>query len=144
MGNYNSINKLSFYDMQNIVNSNTNSINSNYIIINTMEINEQDCLILNTLTAQREIDLFENNLDKIIGKNIVIYGKNSNCDKVFDKYNQIKKMGFTNVYLYIGGLFEWLLLQDIFGCEEFPTTSEVIDFLKYKPNNIINKFLLLQ
>ena len=139
MGNYNSINKLSFYDMQNIINS-----NSNYIIINTMDINEQDCLILNTLTAHREIDLFENNLDKILGKNIVIYGKNSNCDKLFNKYNQIKKMGFTNVYLYIGGLFEWLLLQDIFGSDEFPTTSEVIDFLKYKPDNITNNFLLLQ
>jgi hypothetical protein len=52
-------------------------------------------------------------------------------------------MGFVNVYLYPGGLFEWLLLQDIYGDDEFPTTIKELDILKYKPDNIINNFLLL-
>jgi len=35
--------------------------------------------------------------------------------------------------MYTGGLFEWLLLQDIYGKTEFPTTTNIIDLLKYKP-----------
>ena len=38
-----------------------------------------------------------------------------------------------NVYLYAGGLFEWLHLQDIYGKQEFPTTTYILDILKYKP-----------
>tara|TARA_Y100000389_G_scaffold23281_2_gene19903 strand:- start:18048 stop:18473 length:426 start_codon:yes stop_codon:yes gene_type:complete len=140
MGNYNSVNKISFYDMQIIVNSN----NNNYIIINTLEEREQNCLITNTLTADMELQLFNNNNTHLfLDKNIIIYGKNCNCNKIYDKYHQIKKMGFINVYLYPGGLFEWLLLQDIYGDENFPTTIKELDILKYKPDNIINNFLLL-
>lgn len=137
MGNYNSINKISFYDMQTIISNNSN----NYIIINTLQENEQQCLITNTLTANMELQLFNNS--NFLDKNIIIYGKNCNCNKIYDKYQQIKKMGFINVYLYIGGLFEWLLLQDIYGDDEFPTTTKELDILKYKPDNIINNFLLL-
>ena len=35
--------------------------------------------------------------------------------------------------------FEWLLLQDVFGEDLFPTTSKELDILKF---NSINKFLL--
>ena len=139
MGNNNSISKISFYDMQNIVNNNYN----NYIIVNTLEDNEQDCLISNTINANTELIFFNDTRYKFLDKNIIIYGKNCNCNKIYDKYEQIKKMGFVNVYLYQGGLFEWLLLQDIYGDEEFPTTTKELDILKYKPDNIINNFLLL-
>ena len=44
-------------------------------------------------------------------------------------------LGFYNVYLYNGGLFEWLLLQDIYGFDEFPTTKKELDILKYKPKS---------
>jgi hypothetical protein len=67
---------------------------------------------------------------------IVIYGENCIDNKVISKYNQLYKLGFTNLYVYIGGLFEWLLLQDIYGDDEFPTTSKIIDILKYKGKNI--------
>ena len=80
----------------------------------------------------------------LLSRYIIIYGKNCNCNKIYDKYHQIKKMGFINVYLYPGGLFEWLLLQDIYGADEFPTTIKELDILKYKPDNIINNFLLLR
>jgi len=39
-------------------------------------------------------------------------------------------------------LFEWLLLQDIYGSEEFPTTSHELDILKYKPMSAFNNLLL--
>ena len=42
------------------------------------------------------------------------------------------------VYLYLGGLFEWLLLQDIYGFDDFPTTSRQLDILKYKPGQKLN------
>jgi len=37
------------------------------------------------------------------------------------------------VYMYCGGMFEWLLLQDIYGANEFPTTARQMDILKYRP-----------
>jgi hypothetical protein len=55
--------------------------------------------------------------------------------KRIKKYDQIKKLG-GNAYVYPGGLFEWLLLQDIYGMDEFPTSKKVGDMLKYKPKPI--------
>ena len=48
-------------------------------------------------------------------------------------------MGFKNVHIYTGGLFEWLLLQDIYGDKNFETTSYEINHLKYKPNASLQK-----
>ena len=42
----------------------------------------------------------------------------------------------------MGGLFEWLLLQDMYGSDEFPTTNKELDVLKYKPISILNIHLL--
>ena len=75
--------------------------------------------------------------------NIIIYGKNCNDDSVYKKYNQFIDLGFTNVYLYLGGLFEWLLLQDIYGKDMFKTTSNELDIIKYKSNSILDKKLIL-
>ena len=47
-----------------------------------------------------------------------------------------------NIYIYCGGLFEWVLLQDIYGEEEFPTTKKELDIIKYKPNKVFNIMLL--
>ena len=67
----------------------------------------------------------------------MIYGENSIDSKVIEKYNQLYKLGFVNLFVYIGGLFEWLLLQDIYGDDEFPTTSKIVDILKYKGKSIV-------
>ena len=73
---------------------------------------------------------------------ILIYGRNCNDEKVYIKYNQLCSLGFYNVYIYMGGLFEWLMLQDIYGTNEFPTTKKELDILKYKPNKVLNVQLL--
>ena len=39
-------------------------------------------------------------------------------------------------------MFEWLLLQDIYGNDDFKTTQEELDILKYKPQKCIIKFTL--
>ena len=134
MGASQSIFKLNFEGMQNIVKKNTYS---KFLIINTLESNNQNCLIKNTLPIEEEIAEITKyiKIDKTI--NIVIYGENSLDNRVLEKYEQLRKLGFDNVYLYLGGLFEWVLLQDYYSPEQFPTTSENIDLLKYKGKNII-------
>lgn len=127
MGSLLSVNKIDFKDMK-------IAINKNYIIINTLHANNQSCLIENTLNINDEISTINKNLkNKYIY--IIIYGENSNDNNVIKKYTQLKNLGFKNLYVYTGGLFEWLLLQDIYGFDEFPTTSKIIDILKYSKNN---------
>ena len=63
---------------------------------------------------------------------IIIYGKNHSDETVYKKYNQLKQLGFVNVLIYIGGIFEWLCLQDIYGHELFPCIGNETDILKYK------------
>jgi hypothetical protein len=64
---------------------------------------------------------------------IIVYGKNTSESSPYKKVEQLMGLGFYNVYLYPGGLFEWLCLQDIYSSEEFPTTCKELDILKYKP-----------
>jgi len=63
---------------------------------------------------------------------IVVYGKNYRDKTIIKKFNQLKKFGFTNVHIYFGGIFEWILLQDIYGTEHFKTDGIPTDILQYK------------
>tara|TARA_B100000424_G_C22900416_1_gene478875 strand:+ start:159 stop:566 length:408 start_codon:yes stop_codon:yes gene_type:complete len=135
MGLNQSIYKLNFEGMQNIINNNNSR--EKFLIINTLDSNNQDCLIKNTLLPSKEIEEITRYLKEDKNINIVIYGENSVDTKVIEKYNQLYKLGFVNLYVYIGGLFEWLLMQDIYGDDEFPTTSKIVDILKYKGKSII-------
>jgi len=112
--------------------------NEIYIIINTLDSFNQKCLIKNTIKVEEEEIIINNLLKKAKDKIIIIYGKNCNDDKVYKKYEQLIGLGFTNLYVYVGGMFEWLLLQDIYGKELFPTTSEELDILKYKSHRIFD------
>lgn len=127
-------NNLSFEDVQHII---KNPID--YIIINTLPTTKQHCLIKNTIPYQTEentINDYINNYD-FESKTFVIYGENANDEKIETKYSQLKSLGFTKLYLYRGGMFEWLLLQDIYGADEFPTTSRLLDILQYRPMRMI-------
>ena len=138
MGNSQSIQKINFEDIQYVL-KNLNT----YLLINTLSISEQNCLIPNTVNIDKEEDLI-NKLIETGNKSIkiIIYGKNSNDEKIYKKYTQLNSLGFYNIYLYSGGLFEWLLLQDIYGNKEFPTTTNELDILKYKSNKILGIPLL--
>ena len=109
-----------------------NNLNNNIILINTLSESEQDCLIINTLSIKDEIQEINNLLSKDKNKEIIIYGKNCSDNSVFKKYLQLNNLGFKNIKIYNGGLFEWLLLQDIYGNDKFITTENVIDILKFK------------
>tara|TARA_B110000967_G_C18901231_1_gene575314 strand:+ start:1915 stop:2319 length:405 start_codon:yes stop_codon:yes gene_type:complete len=124
--------KISFEDMQ-------QAIKQNYTIINTLSSNKQDCLIQNTINCNEEENTINNLLNNYVNthNNIIIYGENGNDNTVEEKYNQLIKCGFYNVFIYPGGLFEWLLLQDIYGSDEFLTTSNTLNILKYKASKQI-------
>jgi hypothetical protein len=130
--------KINYEDIQHILKH-----PEGHLLINTLSETEQECLILNTMNIKNE----ENIINSCIKNGrkdikIIIYGKNCNDEKTFNKYNQLTSLGFYNVYIYVGGLFEWLMLQDIYGEKEFPTTKKELDILKYKPYKVLNVRLL--
>jgi len=68
---------------------------------------------------------------------IVVYGKNSNDITILHKYDQLVKLGFTNVHIYTGGIFEWMLLHEIYGKDLFKITKYEIDILRYRPKSVL-------
>lgn len=110
-----------------------------YILINTLSLNNQKNLIKNTIHAEKEEWMINKILEEyeMSIKKIIVYGTNSNDESALNKANQLIQLGFKYVYLYCGGMFEWLLLQEIYGFDEFPTTHYVKnnDLLYYKPES---------
>ena len=130
MGSTQSLFYVNYCDMQ-------NAINSEKTIIHIMNVGDENILIKNTLTAQLEIERINNYLDS--GKtdiDIYIYGySNADFNKLLQRQKQLNRLGFKNVYVYFGGMFEWLLLREVYGQSEFPINGtdigKVIDILKY-------------
>jgi hypothetical protein len=108
---------------------------SRHIIINTLPATEQECLIQHTVPIETEESIINTLLTQYDAnsKKIIVYGKNSTDVSVDKKYKQLVGLGLCDVFIYSGGLFEWMLLQDIYGDAEFPTTKKVVDILRYKP-----------
>ena len=136
MGNKQSIKKINFEDMQYYVSNKA-------VIINTMNEGFQHCLIKNTIRISDE----ERIINKLIsdykkGIVIIIYGLNPTDESIYEKYNQLINLGFYNIFVYTGGMFEWLLLQDVYGEDSFKTDGKELDILKYKGNSIRNNLLL--
>jgi hypothetical protein len=129
--------QLNFEDVQEMIK------NKNNIIINVLPETEQQCLIKNTLNVKLEVNTINELLKSKKSVNIIVYGKNA-CDiNVEKKQKQLISLGFYNVFIYNGGLFEWLLLQDIYGRDEFPTTSYELDILKFKqPSHYYNNLMI--
>jgi hypothetical protein len=103
-------------------------------LINTLPSHQQNCLIFGTLDVEKEestVNDMLNNL-KVPERYIVVYGKNEQDETAINKAQQLLQLGVKDVFLYSGGLFEWLLLQDIYGSQNFPTTSVELDILRYK------------
>lgn len=117
-------------DFDNILNKINNS--NNNIIISTLPDTLQNCLIKNTIPANIETNVINDLINNNKKKEIIIYGKNHRDLKVIDKYNQLKKLGFSNVYIYFGGMFEWLLLREIYSDTNFPIIGHCNDILVYK------------
>ena len=132
MGNKQSCKKISFEDIQ-------QHIKTDGMLISTLSHDNQGCLILGTCDSKNEEkiinDLLRNNKKEDI--HIFIYGKNCLDNSIYIKSQQLIDLGFKHISIYVGGLFEWLLLQDIYGDENFLTTSKELDILKYKPDKLL-------
>jgi len=129
--------KINYEDMQTVIKN-----PEVYLIINTMSPSDQKCLIINTTIAEEEEPLINKYLKDNKNIRIIIYGKNCNDESVQKKYQQLLSLGFYNIFVYNGGMFEWLLMQDIYGKDLFPTTKKEVDLLKYKPSQLLNIALL--
>jgi hypothetical protein len=107
-----------------------------YILINTLPNDSQNCLIKGTIPSEIEEQTINNYLNQSSNMfpNVIIYGKNSTDLSVDKKERQLIDLGFDEVHIYSGGMFEWLLLQDIYGISDFPSTSKTLDILKYRPH----------
>ena len=127
MGNIQSNSKVNFEYMQSCI-----EVPNSQIIINVLDSNLQHCLIYSTVQAKDEEDIINKQIKFDKNKPIIVYGKNCCDEKLVKKHKQLITYGFKNVKIYIGGLFEWLCLQDIYGKEQFKTSGDEIDILKYK------------
>jgi rhodanese-related sulfurtransferase len=137
MGNQPSIiKKVNFEDIQNVLQKKLSDV----LLINTLDNTPEDqsCILPGTLDFTREEEVINTCLNSAKEIKIIIYGKNSGDAKIYEKYTQLVELGFTNVYIYPGGMFEWMLLQDIFSDEHFKTTSQELDILKFKPKSVMN------
>ena len=131
MGATQSINKLNYEDMLLVIERPIE-----YTLINTMSLDDQSCLIPTTIDAHKEERILNGYLtERNRERRIVIYGRNCNDDTILTKYKQIVSLGFSNVYVYPGGMFEWLLLDDVYG--DFPVLNKVVDLLKFRPASIL-------
>lgn len=133
MGNAATIRRFNFEYVQKSFKDNV------FILINTLPQDKQRILIRGTLTTDDEVLLLNKALNDGDQIKIILYGENSCDDSILSKYNQLSQLGFDDVSVYPGGLFEWLLLQDIYGSELFPTTNYESDLLKFKGPSGMNK-----
>ena len=137
MGNTQSMTKINYEDMQTVVKN-----PEIYLIINTLSPSEQQCLIVNTTPANDEESIINRFMKENKSIRIIIYGRNCNDETINRKYQQLYSLGFYNIFVYLGGMFEWLMLQDIYGKDLFPTTKKEVDLLKYKSHQLLNIGLL--
>jgi hypothetical protein len=136
MGNTASTKYINFEDMQSAI------ANKEYIIINTLPETCQACLIAGTLNMKNEEEILNSYLKTNKTIRIIVYGMNSQDPSVQKKYDQLTALGFFRVFIYNGGMFEWLLLQDIYGKELLLTTTVERDILKFKGYQQFNLRLL--
>ncbi len=94
------------------------------LLIHIMDC-KQHILIYGTIPADIEEESINNTINKNdFDKIVIIYGKNTHdIEALVKKQKQLASIGFKNVKIYIGGLFEWALLQDIYGSKEFPVVG---------------------
>ena len=103
-------------------------------LINTLPANEQGCLIAGTLPHDQEEEVMNGLVDAGDTRtHFVVYGRNSTDTTVVTKAEQLLELGFApeRVLVYAGGMFEWVLLQDVYGTETFVTTTKVKDLLVF-------------
>jgi hypothetical protein len=111
-----------------------------------MPVHFQHCLIKGTINALAEESIINSVLDKYEMKRtkVILYGLNAADETVDKKAIQLQVFGFSEIYIYCGGMFEWLLLQELYSYSEFPTTSSIktTDIIRYRPPKKLEVLLI--
>jgi hypothetical protein len=91
-------------------NGSNNGNNMNGLIRGTIQsVDEEERIINRVLESGKMGEMI-----------LFIYGKNCSDTLPVRKAQQFIDLGFRNIYVYLGGLFEWALLADLYGLDEFP------------------------
>ena len=128
--------KVSYEDIQMVVYRNINVAYS-VLLINTLPERMQHCLIQTTVDFRQEEQIINECITSNPNIMIIVYGKNSNDITILHKYEQLVKLGFTNVYIYTGGIFEWLILHEIYGKDLFKIKGYERDHLRYRTKSVL-------
>ncbi len=113
------------------------------MLVSTLPSSSQGCLLATTLFPSAE----EKELNECLKRGdasrlIIVYGLNTLDLSPEKKCRQLTGLGFSRVRLYAGGLFEWALLQDIYGPGLFPTTTPCGDPMRFKDPGSISQLRL--
>ncbi len=125
-----SINYANYCDIQ-------NAVRSGKTVVHIMDVSDETILIKGTLTAYQEVEKINLWISNgAFDNEIYIYGySNADFNKLLQRHKQLLGLGFHKVYIYFGGMFEWLLLRDVYGATEFPLDGLIkgamVDILKY-------------
>ena len=136
MGATTSTHRVSFSEMQQHI-----MVNSPSIIISTLPVNKQHCLIPRTVSPKDEEKVINETISKDKNAIVIVYGTNCNDLSVDRKHKQLIGLGLANAKIYTGGMFEWLCLQEIFGETNFPSDGSELDLLLYQTDNSQVKLL---
>jgi len=101
------------------------SLTSRYLILSVLPdpILSNEPVIPQTLSPDKEEEILNQLLESGGQENttLIVYGKNNADTRVFEKYYQLHHRFGFQCSLYLGGMFEWLLLQKIHGEDAYPT-----------------------
>jgi len=99
----------------------------------------EQCLIRATIPSDKEEQVINQLVSKGETRNVsvIIYGKNTmDIPKCMKQRDKLLQLGFNHVFVYGGGMFEWLLLNEIYQSELFPLDylqkGYKVDILAYK------------
>ncbi len=99
---------------------------NDFILLNTLPLSKQQYLIQGTIPGADESKQVNDYLYKNKQIPIILYGLDCRDNTVISKFAQLKTLGFINVSIYRGGLFEWALLQEVYG-SNFKTEGTLTD-----------------
>jgi len=120
-----------------------------YIFISTMPVDMQNALIPNTIPCSDEATTINRIMDEFntAKYTLIVYGKNACDTDPSKKYEQLWNLGFSDIHIFPGGMFEYILLNDMYGEKLFPISGSngtgspvvTVDIMTYRP--IKNIFL---
>ena len=75
---------------------------------------------------------------KNLDERIFVYGENCSDSRVYSKARQLKKLGLKEVFVYTGGIFEWMLLGEVFGQDQFPVHGRVTNVVDHAGESFVS------